>query len=94
VGKPTTDQCLEMAIEGETHEFTYMYPTMAAEAKVEGDKVAEQEALDQANESKAHAQEFQEVLDWMRKAEKRFKALKGVEERHAAAYKAKLEGLK
>ena len=26
IGKPTTKQCLEMAIEGETYEFTTMYP--------------------------------------------------------------------
>lgn len=94
VGKPTTEKCLEMAIEGETHEFTYMYPGMAAAAKIEGDKFAEEEALGQAEESEVHAKEFQEVLDWMRKAELRFKALKGVEQRHANAYKTKLGELK
>ena len=28
IGKPSVKHCLEMAIAGETHEFTTMYPTM------------------------------------------------------------------
>lgn len=94
VGKPTTDRCLEMAIEGETHEFTYMYPGMAAAARVEGDIFAQQEAEHQIEESEAHAKEFQEMLNWMKKAELRFKALKSVEKRHAEAYQQKLGELK
>ena len=90
VGKPDTRKCLEMAIEGETHEFTHMYPTMEAEAIAEGQEAAAKEAREQIQESKEHAEEFKTVLA---KAEKRFKALKGVEERHANAYKAKLEAL-
>ena len=91
IGKPTTRECLEMAIAGETEEFTHMYPRMEAEAIAEGNTAAAQEAAEQTAESKQHAEEFKAVLA---KAEKRFKALKGVEERHANAYKAKLEELK
>lgn len=90
VGKPDTRKCLEMAIEGETHEFTTMYPTMEAEAIAEGNAEAAIEAASQTVESQEHAEAFKAVLA---KAEKRFKALKGVEERHANAYKAKLEAL-
>ena len=91
VGRPETRRCLELAIEGETHEFTHMYPKMEAEAVAEGNTAAAAEATEQIAESKEHAEQFKAVLA---KAEKRFKALKGVEERHANAYKAKLEELK
>jgi len=87
VGKPDTRKCLEMAIEGETYEFTTMYPDFESEAVFEGNNEAAAEARLQTEESKQHAQEFIEVL---RKAEKRFSALKRVEERHANAYKNKL----
>lgn len=90
VGKPSTKQCLEMAIEGETHEFTEMYPGMEAGARLEGNELAAKEAQDQAAESKEHAEQFKAVLA---KAEKRFSALKRVEERHANAYKQVLGGL-
>lgn len=83
VGKPDVKKCLEMAIEGETHEFTVMYPTMQAEAQVEGNQEAEREAAHQIAESQTHAEEFRAVLA---KAEKRFNALKKVEQRHAQAY--------
>ena len=90
VGKPSTKQCLEMAIEGETHEFTTMYPTMQAEAIAEGNTAAASEAADQTAESKEHAAEFAAVLI---KAEKRFTALAKVEQRHAAAYTQVMEAL-
>lgn len=90
VGKPDTRKCLEMAIEGETYEYTTMYPTMQAEAVNEGNTEAANEAAEQTAESKQHAEEFRAVLA---KAEKRFNALKKVEERHAAAYQQKLETL-
>jgi rubrerythrin len=90
VGKPDVKQCLEMAIEGETHEFTTMYPTMQAEAIAEGNTAAASEAADQTAESKQHAEEFAAVLA---RAEKRFTALAKVEQRHAAAYTQVLEAL-
>lgn len=88
IGKPSTKECLEMAIEGETHEFTEMYPRMQDEAWREGNDAAALEAMEQAVESKEHAEQFKAVLA---KAEKRFNALKKVEERHANAYKNVLE---
>lgn len=88
IGKPSTKECLEMAIEGETHEFTEMYPRMEEEAEREGNEEALLEARLQTAESKEHAEQFKAVLA---KAEKRFNALKKVEERHANAYKNVLE---
>jgi rubrerythrin len=90
IGKPSTKKCLELAIEGETYEFTQMYPKMQQEAIIEGNQEAEREAAHQIAESEYHAEEFKAVLA---KAEKRFNALKKVEERHANAYKQKLENL-
>ena len=90
IGKPSTKECLEKAIEGETYKFTQMYPKMQQEAIVEGNQEAEREAAHQIAESEYHAKEFKEILE---KAEKRFNALKKVEERHANAYKQKLETL-
>ena len=90
VGKPNTKHCLEMAIEGETEEYTNMYPTMKAEAVAEGNDLAALEAQVQIDESKVHAALFAEVLA---KAEKRFAALAKVEKRHAEAYQSKLGSL-
>jgi rubrerythrin len=90
VGTPDVKQCLEMAIAGETHEFTTMYPTMKAEAIAEGNTAAAGEAADQTAESKQHAEEFAAVLA---QAQRRFTALAKVEQRHAAAYTQVLEAL-
>jgi rubrerythrin len=90
IGKPDTKTCLEKAIEGETYEFTEMYPKMEEEAEREGNDEALLEARLQTAESKEHAEQFAAVLA---KAEKRFAALKKVEERHANAYKQVLGGL-
>lgn len=91
VGKPDVKHCLEMAIEGETHEFTVMYPEMQREAIAEGNQEAEREAAHQIAESEEHAAEFRAVLA---KAEKRFNALKKVEQRHAEAYQQIWETVK
>jgi rubrerythrin len=90
VGKPTTKECLEMAIEGETYEFTTMYPEFLNKAMEEGDYAAAKEAKTQIAESREHASEFVTVL---KKAEKRFAALAKIEKRHAEAYQSKLEAL-
>ena len=90
VGKPTTKRCLELAIECETYEFTEMYPKFELQARMEGHQLWLKEIKDNIDESKVHAEQFQELLV---KAEKRFCALKKVEEKHANAYKAKLETL-
>jgi rubrerythrin len=90
VGKPTTKECLQKAIDGETEEFTYMYPRMRDEAINEGNEFAAEEAQHQIEESKEHAEQFADVLA---KAEKRFAALQRVEKRHAEAYSQVLEAL-
>jgi len=90
IGKPSTKECLQKAIDGETYEFTEMYPQFHAIAVREGELQAAKEAQDQIAESKEHAEQFKKVLAL---AEKRFAALKKVEERHAAAYTKVLEAL-
>jgi rubrerythrin len=90
IGKPSTKECLQKAIDGETYEYTQMYPQFQAIAESEGNIEAAKEAHEQIEESKEHAREFIEMLE---KAEKRFNALKKVEERHANAYKKVLEAL-
>jgi rubrerythrin len=90
IGKPSTKKCLELAIEGETYEYTSMYPTMLHDAQVEGNQEAEREAAHQIAESQTHAEEFRAVLT---KAEKKFAALAKIEKRHAQAYQQKLETL-
>jgi rubrerythrin len=87
IGKPSTKECLEKAIEGETYEFTTMYPDFEALAIKEGEVTAAKEARMQIEESKEHADQFKAILV---KAEKRFAALAKVEKRHAAAYQQKL----
>jgi len=90
IGRPTTQECLEKAIEGETYEFTTMYPDFEAMAVKEGDLAAANEAKHQIAESKEHAEQFSAVL---KKAEKRFAALTRIERRHAAAYQSKLDSI-
>lgn len=90
VGKPSTKECLEMAIEGETYEYTTMYPEFHAQAVKEGDVIAAGVAMEQMAESKEHAEEFTEIL---KKAEKRFAALAKVEKRHAEAYQQVLDNV-
>lgn len=90
VGKPSTKECLEKAIAGETYEYTEMYPQFEAIAVAEGNMKAAEEAREQTSESKQHAQEFARVLAL---AEKRFAALAKVEQRHANEYKKVLEAL-
>ena len=83
VGKPSVKKCLELAIEGETYEYTQMYPQFEAIALAERDMKAVEEAQLQIKESREHAEAFMKVLQL---AEKRFAALKKVEQRHAEAY--------
>jgi len=90
IGKPSTKECLQMAIDGETYEFTTMYPDFLSQALAENNGDAVVEAQTQIAESKEHAEQFKDVLA---KAEKRFAALAKVEKRHAAAYTKVLEAL-
>lgn len=90
IGRPSVEDCLKKAIDGETYEYTEMYPSFEEEAEREGNEQAMLEARQQAKESQDHAEHFKKVLEI---AEKRFAALKKVEERHANAYKKVLETL-
>jgi rubrerythrin len=90
IGKPSTRECLEKAIEGETYEFTIMYPDFQRAAEIEGNTSAVMEAKVQIEESKEHADQFKKVLAL---AEKRFAALAKVEKRHAEAYQHVLGAL-
>ena len=83
----STVRCLEMAIEGETYEYTEMYPGFLKTAQQEGQANAASEIKEQIAESKQHAEQFQAMLS---KAAKRFAALAKVEERHANQYRATL----
>ena len=83
IGRPDVKQCLELAIEGETYEYTEMYPSMEEQADRDNNEQAMLEAKQQIKESKQHADEFKLILE---KAQKRFSALKRVEQRHAEAY--------
>jgi rubrerythrin len=90
IGKPNTKECLEKAIEGETYEFTVMYPDFQAIALREGEINAANEAGHQMAESQEHAEQFKKVLAL---AEKRFAALQKVEKRHAEAYQKVKESI-
>lgn len=90
IGKPSTKECLQKAIEGETYEYTEMYPQFLAIAETESNIHAAQIAREQIQESQEHAEQFMGVL---RKAELRFAALQKVEKRHAEAYQKVLETL-
>ena len=80
----TPARALEIAIEGETYEYTEMYPSFRKTAVEEGNAAAIAEIDEQISESKEHAEQFKAVLA---KAAKRFAALANVEERHANHYK-------
>jgi len=83
----TPSKALEMAIAGETYEYTEMYPQFRHLAEQEGNHEAAAEMDGQIEESKEHAQRFQSTLA---KAAKRFAALAKVEERHANHYRETL----
>ena len=80
-------RCLELAIEGETYEYTTMYPVFAAQAERDRDTDASAEFQDQIAESKAHAGIF-------RKAASNFGFLIPIEHHHADRYGVALEALR
>ena len=86
----TPARALQFAIEGETYEYTEMYPSFRNAAVAEGNHAAVAEMDTQIAESREHAQMFKAVLE---KASKRFAALAKVEERHARNYQATLDKL-
>ncbi len=83
-------RCLQMAIEGETYEYTEMYPKFRHLAVEEGNNAAVAEYDEQIEESREHAEAFKAVLV---RAAKRFAALEKVEQRHARHYQEVLERL-
>jgi rubrerythrin len=85
--KMTPAKALEIAIEGETYEYTEMYPKFRHLAVQEGNQSAVAEFDEQIAESKEHAENFRRTLAI---AAKRFAALAKVEERHANNYRATL----
>jgi rubrerythrin len=87
----TPSRALEIAIEGETYEYTEMYPKFRHLAVEEGNDAAVAEYDEQIAESKEHAENFKRTLE---KAAKRFAALAKVEERHANAYRTVLAAQK
>lgn len=80
-------RCLELAIEGETYEYTTMYPEFAAQARTDRDSGAEAEFSEQIAESQQHAGVF-------RTAARNFGLLEPVEHHHADRYSVALEALK
>lgn len=84
----TPARALQIAIDGETYEYTEMYPGFRATAQAEGQAAAVAEMNEQIQESKVHAAQFRATLE---KAQKRFAALARVEERHARHYQAQLD---
>ena len=84
--KAIASRCLELAIEGETYEYTTMYPEFAEAAKQDRDRDAVAEFEAQATESKEHAQIF-------RKAAHNFGLLTRIEQHHARQYTDALTSL-
>jgi rubrerythrin len=79
-------RCLELAIEGETYEYTTMYPEFAARARADRDAAASAEFEEQIAESRDHAGIF-------RHAARNFGLLVPVEQHHAERYGVALEAL-
>jgi rubrerythrin len=86
----TPAKALQIAIDGETYEYTEMYPGFQKTAEAEGNAAAAAEMNEQIEESKVHAAQFRATLE---KAQKRFAALARVEERHAAHYQSRLDNV-
>ena len=83
----TPARALRIAIDGETYEYSEMYPGFRRTAEAEGNAAAIAAIDEQIAESRAHAARFAATLA---KAAKRFAALAKVEERHANHYRQAL----
>ncbi|WP_341526855.1 rubrerythrin family protein [Nostoc sp. UHCC 0302] len=84
--KEIVSRCLSLAIEGETYEYTTMYPEFATAAQRDRDNPAAEEFLKQVKESTDHANVFREAAH-------RFGLLKPIENYHADRYAEALEVL-
>jgi rubrerythrin len=67
-GIRSTKENLEEAIQGETHEFTKMYPEMIEAAKAESQKAAERSFTFANAVEKVHAELYQSLLDSLGKS--------------------------
>jgi len=83
----TVAKLLEIAIEGELYETNQMYPEFERVAREEGDVKAVSEFIEQASESREHA-------DIFTKAAKQFAVLGKVEKIHAGRYQDALSNLR
>ncbi|MFN9643572.1 MAG: rubrerythrin family protein [Cyanobacteriota bacterium] len=86
VKKEILARCLQLAIDGETYEYTTMYPEFAARASADRDAEAEREFEGQAEEARQHAALF-------RRAASTFGFLTPIEQHHALRYGVALEAL-
>jgi rubrerythrin len=77
--KAIAARCLELAIEGETYEYTTMYPEFTEQARADRDHKAVVEFEAQQAESREHANTF-------RKAAHNFGLLTHIENHHARQY--------
>jgi len=84
----TVEDLLRLAVEGESFEYTTMYPGYEKTAREEGQTEAVKEFQEQAKESAEHAEKFRNKLD---KISKIFGGLAKVERAHAEGYKKALE---
>jgi rubrerythrin len=82
--KEIVAQCLQMAIEGETYEYTIMYPEFLEAAKKDKDATSADLIQEQIDESMEHAKMFSE-------ASRRFGYLVGIENHHANQYQKMLD---
>jgi len=89
--KLTVEDLLRLAVEGETYEYTEMYPGFERKAVEEKEAGAASEFREQAAESKEHADIFRAKLH---KISKVFAGLTKVEKSHAETYEKALHGLK
>lgn len=87
-GLYSVEDLLKIAIEGETYEYSEMYPGFAKTALEESNTAALHEFNEQISESKEHASWFQSKLE---KISKIFKGLAKVEESHSKGYEQALE---
>ena len=79
----TVEKMLQLAIDGETYEYTEMYPKFRHLAEQEGNQAAVKEMDEQIAESEEHAARFKKTLEI---AAKRFAALAKVEAVNAKHY--------
>jgi len=89
IGKPTTKECLELAVEDATNNCV-VYPEYKKIAIGEEQINFAVEARANNEEAKEHIRQLGVIL---KKAELRFAALATVKEQHADAYKEKLKTL-